>query len=39
MMQLEQLKLSDLQTIFIDFSHIIASDETLANALLEQYYR
>ncbi|KAI8332640.1 DNA replication licensing factor mcm6 [Chlamydoabsidia padenii] len=39
MMQLEQLKLTDLQTIFIDFTHIIASDETLANALLEQYYR
>ncbi|KAI8076810.1 MCM2/3/5 family-domain-containing protein [Halteromyces radiatus] len=39
MMQLEQLKLTDLQTIYIDFSHIQSSDETLANALLEQYYR
>ncbi|KAI8066893.1 MCM2/3/5 family-domain-containing protein [Gongronella butleri] len=39
MMQLEQLKLSDLQTIFVDFAHIRASDETLATALLEQYYR
>jgi DNA replication licensing factor MCM6 len=39
MMQLEQLKLSDLQTIFVDFAHINASDETLSNALVEQYYR
>ncbi|ORX54404.1 MCM-domain-containing protein [Hesseltinella vesiculosa] len=39
MMQLEQLKLTDLQTIFVEFGHIKASDETLANALLEQYYR
>ncbi|ORZ17062.1 DNA replication licensing factor mcm6 [Absidia repens] len=39
MMQLEQLKLTDLQTIFVDFTHINISDETLANALLEQYYR
>ncbi|ORZ12673.1 MCM2/3/5 family-domain-containing protein [Absidia repens] len=39
MMQLEQLKLTDLQTIFVDFTHIISSDVILANALLEQYYR
>ncbi|CAO3596624.1 unnamed protein product [Absidia cylindrospora] len=39
MMQLEQLKTTDLQTIFVDFSHIVACDIILANAILEQYYR
>ncbi|KAI9303311.1 MCM2/3/5 family-domain-containing protein [Cunninghamella echinulata] len=39
MLQLEQLTLTDLQTIFVDFNHIQLADESLATALLEQYYR
>ncbi|CAO3625726.1 unnamed protein product [Cunninghamella echinulata] len=39
MLQLEQLTLTNLQTIFVDFNHIQLADESLATALLEQYYR
>ncbi|CAO3644187.1 unnamed protein product [Cunninghamella blakesleeana] len=39
MMQIEQLTLTNLQTIYVDFTHIQLADEALATALLEQYYR
>ncbi|KAI8368290.1 MCM2/3/5 family-domain-containing protein [Radiomyces spectabilis] len=39
MMQLEQLKYSETQTIYVDFAHIEQADPSLATALLEQYYR
>lgn len=39
MMQLEQLRDDELQTIYVDFEHVQKSDEALAEALIEQYYR
>lgn len=39
MMQLEQLRDDELHTIYVDFEHVQKSDEALAEALIEQYYR
>lgn len=40
MMQLENFKNTDAgDTIFVDFSHIENTDQTLAHAIKEQYYR
>ncbi|KAI7902611.1 MCM2/3/5 family-domain-containing protein [Cokeromyces recurvatus] len=39
MMQLENFKYSEIDTLFVDFSHIEATEESLAIAIKEQYYR
>ncbi|KAI9285284.1 MCM2/3/5 family-domain-containing protein [Umbelopsis sp. AD052] len=39
MMQLEQLRDDEMHTVYVDFEHVQKSDEALAEALIEQYYR
>ncbi|CAO0796989.1 unnamed protein product [Mucor circinelloides] len=39
MMQLENFKYSEIDTIFVDFTHIEMTEENLASAIKEQYYR
>ncbi|OBZ86512.1 DNA replication licensing factor mcm6 [Choanephora cucurbitarum] len=39
MMQLENFKYSEIDTLFVDFAHIEATDVPLATAIREQYYR
>jgi DNA replication licensing factor MCM6 len=39
MMQLENFKFSEIDTIFVDFTHIEKTEVPLATALREQYYR
>lgn len=39
MMQLENFKFSEIDTIFVDFAHIEKTDVNLATAVREQYYR
>lgn len=39
MMQLENFKYSEIDTIFVDFAHIQVTEENLASAIKEQYYR
>jgi DNA replication licensing factor MCM6 len=39
MMQLENFKYSEIDTLFVDFTHVERDDASLATALKEQYYR
>lgn len=39
MMQLENFKYSEIDTIFVDFAHIEKTEVPLATAIREQYYR
>ncbi|CEP12622.1 hypothetical protein [Parasitella parasitica] len=39
MMQLENFKYSEIDTLFVDFAHIEITEENLASAIKEQYYR
>ncbi|EEB91844.1 hypothetical protein MPER_09732, partial [Moniliophthora perniciosa FA553] len=37
--QIHQMRENELTTLYIDFGHILAKDEDLANAITQQYYR
>ncbi|KAG0174503.1 MCM DNA helicase complex subunit mcm6 [Apophysomyces sp. BC1034] len=39
MMQLQQMKFKEVQTVYVDFGHVQAFNETLAKAIRDQYYR
>lgn len=39
MMQLENFKYSEIDTVFVDFAHIESTEVPLATAIKEQYYR